>query len=170
MLEVIEEGKFRLLYTDYGNEEVLEASSGRIVTSLKSLRGDIVDDGVYLQWSSQPTNEEVNDVQGQHCEPTLDQIEAKGLNTNIGNIPEGGNCLAVWDEDGVLYRATLLSWLPDSLKAEVLFIDYGNKDTVCKGKLFSDYSSVPEELHSDLVDINIVKLEFDEYKLKLVNH
>ena len=59
VLEIFEEGKFRLLYTDYGNEEVLEASSGRIVTSLKSLRGDLVDDGVYLQWSSQPTNEEV---------------------------------------------------------------------------------------------------------------
>ena len=170
-MEVIDEGKFRLLYTDYGNEEVLEASSGRIVTSLKSLRGDLLDDGVHLQWSSQPMAEEVKDVQMQHCEPTLDQIEAKSLNTNIGNIPEGGNCLAVWDEDGVLYRATLLSWLPDSLKAEVLFTDYGNKDTVCKGKLFSDYSSVPEELrHSDLVDINIVKLEFDKYKLKLVNH
>ena len=137
VLEVIEEGKFRLLYTDYGNEEVLEASSGRIVTSLKSLRGDFVDDGVYLQWSSQPTNEEVEDAQVQHCEPTLDQIEEKGLNTNIVNIPEGGNCLAVWDEDGVLYRATVLSWLPDSLKAEVLFTDYGNKDAVCKGKLFS---------------------------------
>ena len=163
VLEVIDEGKFRLLYTDYGNAEVLEASSGRIVTSLKSLRGDFVDDGVYLQWSSQPTNEEVEDAQVQHCEPTLDQIEEKGLNTNIVNIPEGGNCLAVWDEDGVLYRATVLSWLPDSLKAEVLFTDYGNKDTVCKGKLFSDYSSVPEELrHSDLVDINIVTspLEF----------
>ena len=105
MLEVIDEGKFRLLYTDYGNEEILEASSGRIVTSLKSLRGDLVDDGVHLQWSSQPTNEEVKDVQVEHCEPTLDQIEAKGLNTNIGNIPEGGKCLAVWDEDGVLYRA-----------------------------------------------------------------
>ena len=59
VLEIFEEGKFRLLYTDYGNEEVLEASSGRIVTSLKSLRGDLVDDGVYFQWSSQPTNEEV---------------------------------------------------------------------------------------------------------------
>ena len=168
MLEVIEEGKFRLLYTDYGNEEVLEASSGRIVTSLKSLRGDLLDDGVHLQWSSsQPTTEEVKDVQVHHCEPTLDQIEAKSLNTNIGNIPEGGNCLAVWDEDGVLYRATLLSWLPDSLKAEVLFTDYGNKDTVCKGKLFSDYSSVPEELRqTDLVDINIVTspLEFDATK------
>ena len=168
MLEVIEEGKFRLLYTDYGNEEVLEASSGRIVTSLKSLRGDLLDDGVHLQWSSsQPTTEEVKDVQVHHCEPTLDQIEAKSLNTNIGNIPEGGNCLAVWDEDGVLYRATLLSWLPDSLKAEVLFTDYGNKDTVCKEKLFSDYSFVPEELrHSDLVDINIVTspVEFDATK------
>ena len=110
MLEVIEEGKFRLLYTDYGNEEVLEASSGRIVTSLKSLRGeDLLDDGVHLQWSSQPTTEKVKDVQVQHSEPTLDQIEAKSLNTNIGNIPEGGKCLAVWDEDGVLYRATLLS-------------------------------------------------------------
>ena len=167
VLEIFEEGKFRLLYTDYGNEEVLEASSGRIVTSLKSLRGDLVDDGVYLQWSSQPTNEGVKDVQVQHCEPTLDQIEAKGLDTIIGNIPEGGNCLAVWDEDGVLYRATLLSWLQDSLKAEVLFTDYGNKDTVCKGKLFSDYSSVPEELRqTDLVDINIVTspVEFDATK------
>ena len=54
-----------------------------------------------------------------------------------------------------------LSWLPDSLKAEVLFFDYGNKDTVCKEKLFSDYSVVPEELrHSDLVDINIVTSPF----------
>ena len=103
----------------------------------------------------------------QHCEPTLDQIEAKGLDANIGYIPEGGNCLAVWDEDGVLYRAKLLTWLPDSLKAEVLFTDYGNKDTVCKGKLFSDYSSVPEELRQTaLVDINIVTspLEFDATK------
>ena len=32
VLEVVGEGRYRLLYTDYGNEEVVEV--GRIVTSL----------------------------------------------------------------------------------------------------------------------------------------
>ena len=48
VLEVVDERSYRLLYTDYGNEEVVEEE--RIVTSLESLVGELVDVGVHLRW------------------------------------------------------------------------------------------------------------------------
>ena len=82
-------------------------------------------------------------------------IEASDSNLN-GCIYEGESCLAIWAEDGVLYRAILKTWLPGGLKAEVHFIDYDNKDEVGIENLFRDYSFVPEEiLQSDQVDFNV---------------
>merc|ERR1719234_105137 len=81
VLEVVGEGRYRLLYTDYGNEEVVEA--GRIVTSLRSLGGELVDPGVHQQWSTHQTSIEdvedrplVVDIQ-RNWEPTLENIEAR---------------------------------------------------------------------------------------------
>ena len=162
---MVGEGRYRLLYTDYGNEEVVEA--GRIVTSLKSLGGELVDPGVHQQWSTQTSIEDVQDRplvvdMQRNCEPTLENIEARDP-TVSGGIREGESCLAIWAEDGVLYRAILKTWLPDGLKAEVHFIDYDNKDVVGKEMLFREYSCVPEELRqSDLVDFNVVKCSTDE--------
>ena len=62
VMEVVGEGRYRLLYTDYGNEEIVEA--GRIVTSLKSLGGELVDPGVHQQWSTQTSIEDVEDSRG----------------------------------------------------------------------------------------------------------
>jgi len=164
VLEVVGAGRYRLLYTDYGNEEVVEA--GRIVTSLVSLGGELVDPGVHQQWSTRTSKEDVDDtkvgmetsIDGQRDgEPTLENIEARDSKMS-GGICEGENCLAIWGEDGVLYRAKLQAWLPDGLKAEVLFIDYDNKDVIEKEKLFREYSCVPEEfLQPDLVDFHVVK-------------
>ena len=48
VLEVLSHGSYRLLYTDYGNEEVVKIE--RIVTSPTSLGGQLVDPGVHQQW------------------------------------------------------------------------------------------------------------------------
>ena len=165
VLEVVGDGSYRLLYTDYGNEEVVEA--GGIVTSLKSLEGKLVDPGVHQQWSIQSSTEDVVDAKagmkmyprnGQRDgEPSLENIDAKDPKVS-GGICEGECCLAIWCEDGVLYRAKLQAWLPGGIKAEVHFSDYDNKDVVEKEKVFREYSCVPEEfLRSDLVDFNVVK-------------
>ena len=169
VLEVVDGGSYRLLYTDYGNEEVVEA--GKIVTSLKSLGGELVDPGVHQQWSTQTSVEVVEDVKVEMVdrqrdgEPTLENIEARDPKVS-GGICEGESCLAIWGEDGVLYRAILKAWLPGCLEAEVHFIDYDNKDVVGKEQLFREYSCVPEELRqSDLVDFNVVEYSAQEQRL-----
>ena len=85
------EGMYRLLYTDYGNEEVVEA--GRIVTSLKSLGGELVDPGVHQQWSTHQTSIEdvedrplVVDLQ-RNWEPTFENIEARDPTVHYGASP-----------------------------------------------------------------------------------
>ena len=166
VLEVLGHRSYRLLYTDYGNEEVVKIE--RIVTSPTSLGGQLVDPGVHQQWVIQAPMEEVEDdkvgmglgksskEERVDCEPTFENIEAMARRGSL--ICEGESCLAIWGEDGVLYRATLKTWLPSGLMAEVHFIDYDNKDLVDKENLFRDFSCVPEELrHGDLVDINIVR-------------
>ena len=47
VVEVVDEETYRLQYTDYGNEEVVNIK--RIVTSLETLVGQMVDVGVNLQ-------------------------------------------------------------------------------------------------------------------------
>ena len=47
VVEVVDKETYRLQYTDYGNEEVVNIK--RIVTSLESLVGQMVDVGVNLQ-------------------------------------------------------------------------------------------------------------------------
>ena len=47
VVEVVDEETYRLQYTDYGNEEVVNIK--RIVTSLETLVGQMVDVGVKLQ-------------------------------------------------------------------------------------------------------------------------
>ena len=47
VVEVVDQETYRLQYTDYGNEEVVNIK--RIVTSLESLVGQMVDVGVNLQ-------------------------------------------------------------------------------------------------------------------------
>ena len=111
------------------------------------LGGEQVDLGLHQQWSTQTFIQDVEDSEL--------IIEASDSNLS-GSICEGESCLAIWAEDGVLYRAILKTWLPGGLKAEVHFIDYDNKDEVGIENLFRDYSCVPEEmLQSDLVDFNV---------------
>ena len=50
VVEVVNEETYRLQYTDYGNEEVVNIE--RIVTSLEPLVGQMVDVGVNLQLQS----------------------------------------------------------------------------------------------------------------------
>ena len=50
VVEVVDKETYRLQYTDYGNEEVVNIK--RIVTSLESLVGQMVDVGVNLQLQS----------------------------------------------------------------------------------------------------------------------
>ena len=114
--------------------------------SLRFLGGELVDIGV----QQQTTIKEVDDY-----EPTLENTGARDSKVS-SDICEGDSCLAIWDEDGVLYRATLKTWLPGGIKAEVHFIDYDNMAEVGIENLFRDYSCVPEEvLLSDLVDFNV---------------
>ena len=47
VVEVVDKETYRLQYTDYGNEEVVNIK--RIVTSLETLVGQMVDVGVNLQ-------------------------------------------------------------------------------------------------------------------------
>ena len=47
VVEVVDKETYRLQYTDYGNEEVVNIK--RIVTSLETLVVQMVDVGVYLQ-------------------------------------------------------------------------------------------------------------------------
>ena len=47
VMEVVDKETYRLQYTDYGNEEVVNIK--RIVTSLETLVGQMVDVGVNLQ-------------------------------------------------------------------------------------------------------------------------
>ena len=47
VMEVVDKETYRLQYTDYGNEEVVNIK--RIVTSLETLVGQMVDVGVKLQ-------------------------------------------------------------------------------------------------------------------------
>ena len=47
VVEVVDQETYRLQYTDYGNEEVVNIK--RIVTSLETLVGQMVDVGVNLQ-------------------------------------------------------------------------------------------------------------------------
>ena len=47
VVEVVNEETYRLQYTDYGNEEVVNIK--RIVTSLETLVGQMVDVGVKLK-------------------------------------------------------------------------------------------------------------------------
>ena len=47
VVEVVDKETYRLQYTDYGNEEVVNIK--RIVTSLETLVGQMVDVGVQLQ-------------------------------------------------------------------------------------------------------------------------
>ena len=93
MLEVVDGGSYRLLYTDYGNEEVVEA--GKIVTSLKSLGGELVDPGVHQQWSTQTSVEVVEDVKVEMVDrqrddvPTLDPTELSPKHPFCIGIPVG---------------------------------------------------------------------------------
>ena len=115
--------------------------------SLDSLGGRLVDLGMQQQCSTETPIEDVL----RDGEPTLEKTREVSC-----NICEGGSCLAIWGEDGVLYRATLKTWLPDGLKAEVHFIDYDNEDEVGIENIFRDYSCVPGEvLQSDQVDFNV---------------
>ena len=50
VVEVVDKETYRLQYTDYGNEEVVNIK--RIVTSLETLVGQMVDVGVNLQLQS----------------------------------------------------------------------------------------------------------------------
>jgi len=112
-----------------------------------SFGGEQVDLELHQLWSTQTSIQDVED--GELI------IEASDSNLS-GSICEGESCLAIWAEDGVLYRAILKSWHPDGLKAEVHFIDYDNKDEVGIENIFRDYSCVPEGmLQSDLVDFNV---------------
>ena len=47
VVEVVDNETYRVQFTDYGNEEVVNIE--RIVTSLEPLVGQMVDMGVYLQ-------------------------------------------------------------------------------------------------------------------------
>ena len=121
------------------------------VVELEAL-DSLVDLEVQQQWSSTQTSIGYDLRDG---EPTLENTETRDSNESW-DICEGGSCLAIWGEDGVLYRAILKTWLPDGLKAEVHFIDYDNEDEVGVENLFRDYSCVPGEvLQSDQVDFNV---------------
>ena len=86
---------------------------------------------------------------------TLENTEERDSKVSC-DICEGESCLAIWGEDGVLYRAILKTWLPEGRKAKVHFIDYDNEDEVDIDNLFRDYSCVPAEvLQSDQVDFNV---------------
>ena len=129
---------------------------GKVVEleSLNSLGGELVDLGLQKQWLSIQT--EIGDVL-EDSEPTFENTDIRASQSSC-DICEGDSCLAIWSEDGVLYRAILKTWLSDGLKAEVHFIDYDNRDEVDKEQLFREYSCVPEEfLQSDLVDFNVMK-------------
>jgi len=137
-----------------GKDKATSEVEGKVVEleSLNSLGGELVDLGLQKQWLSIQT--EIGDVL-EDSEPTFENTDIRASQASC-DICEGDSCLAIWSEDGVLYRAILKTWLSDGLKAEVHFIDYDNEDEVGIENLFRDYSCVPGEvLQSDQVDFHV---------------
>jgi len=97
---------------------------------------------------------------------SLVPMPASGANSSEPATPNTGNpvlllqpedmCLAVWDEDGVLYNAQLLDWQPGYTGADVLFVDYENVERVELKDIYTRFSDVPGYMADQgLVDINV---------------
>ena len=153
-----------VLFTDYGNQE--EVGEGRVVLAATELpAGAVLDQFVAGPGEEavpcaaddcREVKEEPREV-GRACtdgEPSLDEEELpEGEEDKVG---EGARCLAVWGEDGVLYRAQLLFWHPCATRADVLFVDYDNVAVVSREAVFRSYAAVPEELRRpELVDQHV---------------
>jgi len=158
---------YLVLFTDYGNQE--EVGEGRVVTAATELPpGAVVDQFVAGLEEEQAiageagdcreVKEEPKEVGRAYTdgEPSLDEEETlEGEEED--KVEEGARCLAVWGEDGVLYRTQLLSWHPCATRADVLFVDYDNVAVVGREAVFRTYTAVPEELRRpELVDQHVI--------------
>ena len=192
VLEVLE-GARRLIFTDYGNMEVVIVKN--IVMSIQQLPdGALVDDFVQMQIDDDKATEEEGTVNNEKSKdkeqlslekeigetlrgemqavgktgggnqdsfinetkdakyPTLNMMTSHDINVLIKLETK---CLAVWQKDGVLYRAQLLTWYKDLGAADVLFTDYDNVDVVGRERIYRTWEEVPADFPLEQVDCHV---------------
>ena len=131
--EIGEEGLFKVIFMDYGNEA--------------EVGGDYLVKTVFDVPTEEEKDENVNDVNLvelsatstlKKSEEQTSDIKEKCLEWTVGQF-----CVAKWIKDDVWYRAKILDRGAEGL-FNVVFIDYGNEAEVGLGDLVSSKADVPE--------------------------
>ena len=152
--------KVTVLFYDYGNADIVHKAS--IVHKESDIpASDLKDENLGSEIQQVPKDASVTVDPTSNAPSTTEAHESKNLEvlssaeTPVSRVPidkaslqkQGNHVFAKWGEDQTWYRAIVTSLSED--KVSVLFIDYGNKDTVDLNSVHLDSSSIPESEEKD---------------------
>ena len=152
--------KVTVLFYDYGNADIVDKAS--IVHKESDIpASDLKDENLGSEIQQVPKDASVTVDPTSNAPSTTEAHESKNLEvlssaeTPVSRVPidkaslqkQGNHVFAKWGEDQTWYRAIVTSLSED--KVSVLFIDYGNKDTVDLNSVHLDSSSIPESEEKD---------------------
>jgi len=123
-------------FTDYGNEDYIKM------------------DSILLNREDIPKDSEVD-------------INVHNLSRSKNHevmIRSGDKCVALWQEDGVWYNATVLEVINE--RALIQFTDYGNEDMVKISSILTNPKNIPKDAEIDQYVLNSNK-KSDEKALKI---